>query len=79
MQLYPTEFTDGSGVTNAVNNGVAVIGGNGEIRVIGNTTDVEVYTVGGALVSKGENNVNCASGIYVVRVNGSNVYKVIVR
>ena len=79
LQLYPTEFTDGSGVTNAVNDGVAVIGGNGEIRVIGNTTDVEVYTVGGALVSKGENNVNCASGIYVVRVNGSNVYKVIVR
>ena len=78
LQLYPTEFTDGSGVAGVENDGTVVVGGVGEIRVIGDATDIEVYTVGGALVSKGENNIDCASGIYIVKVNG-NASKVIVR
>ena len=46
-----------------------VVGGNGEINVIGEASQIEVYTLGGALVSKGEANVKCASGCYIVVVD----------
>ncbi|MDD2960948.1 MAG: hypothetical protein PHR45_02555 [Muribaculaceae bacterium] len=56
-----------------------VIGGVGEINVIGeNIQSIEVYTIGGALISTNEANIQCVAGIYLVRVDGQ-VTKVIVR
>lgn len=55
-----------------------IIGGEGEITIEGNPASIEVYTIGGVLVSRNEANVKCAPGIYVVRTNG-NVAKVLVK
>ena len=55
-----------------------VIGTEGFIEVVGDAENVEVYTIAGALVSTGQKSVECASGIYVVNVDG-NVTKVVVR
>lgn len=46
-----------------------VVGGNGEINVIGEANKIEVYTLGGALVSAGKANVKCAAGCYIVVVD----------
>ncbi len=46
-----------------------VVGGNGEINVIGEASQIEVYTLGGALVSTGKANVKCAAGCYIVVVD----------
>lgn len=66
------------GVENIEANKATVIGGNGEITIDGEATSIEVYTIGGALVSRNEANVKCASGLYIVKTDG-NVTKVIVR
>ena len=50
---------------------VKVVAGTGEIHVIGETRSIEVYTIGGSLVSKGETTVACPAGIYVVVVDGT--------
>ena len=55
-----------------------VVANHGEINVIGNANSVEVYNVGGILISKDEMNVKCNAGIYLVKVDGK-VSKVIVR
>lgn len=55
-----------------------VIAGQGFIEVVGEAENVEVYTVAGALVSAGQKSIECAAGIYLVKVDG-NVTKVIVR
>ena len=55
-----------------------VVANHGEINVIGNDNSVEVYNVGGILISKDEMNVKCNAGIYLVKVDGK-VSKVIVR
>ncbi len=63
----------------AVEDAARAIGLDGEIAIIGNATDVEVYTIGGALMSKGEvENIPCAAGIYIVKVDGK-AQKVIVK
>jgi hypothetical protein len=54
------------------------IGGNGEIRIIGDNNTNKVYTISGQLISHGLNEVHCAPGIYIVKSNGK-VTKVIVR
>jgi hypothetical protein len=55
-----------------------VIGRNGEITVTGANGNIEVYTASGALISTGTANVNCAPGLYIVKVNGQ-ATKVIVK
>ena len=50
---------------------VKVAAGTGEIHVIGETRSIEVYTIGGSLVRKGETTVACPAGIYVVVVDGT--------
>ncbi|MEG2598284.1 MAG: hypothetical protein RSA66_02325 [Muribaculaceae bacterium] len=67
-----------SGVDGVDAAAVKVIGGVGEINVIGEANSIEVFNAGGALVSKNETSVLCASGIYFVRVDGK-ITKVVVR
>ncbi|MCH4156830.1 MAG: hypothetical protein LKF31_11065 [Muribaculaceae bacterium] len=55
-----------------------VIGRNGEITVTGANGNIEVYTIGGALISTGAASVNCAPGLYIVKVNGQ-ATKVVVK
>lgn len=66
-----------SGV-DAVEAAVKVIAGAGVINVVGEAKTIEVYSASGALVSAGAATVECAPGIYLVRVDG-NITKVVVR
>ncbi len=58
--------------------GVKVIAGYGEINVIGNVSTIEVYSANGTLISKGEQNVKCQAGLYIVKFDNK-VTKVIVK
>ncbi len=55
-----------------------VFGGVGEITIDGEASSIQVYTVGGALLSSGSSKVNCAPGMYIVKVDGK-ATKVIVK
>lgn len=70
--------TEKSGVAEIGADDVKVIAGVGEINIIGNATNVAVYSANGVLISANEATVNCAAGIYLVNVNGK-VVKVAVR
>lgn len=69
-----------SGVAGVAAEGaVKVLGLDGEIAIMGEAADVEVYNMGGALIAKGNlERISCPQGIYVVKVDG-NVQKVIVK
>ena len=69
-----------SGVVGVAAEGaVKVLGLDGEIAIVGEAADVEVYNMGGALIAKGNlERISCPQGIYVVKVDG-NVQKVIVK
>lgn len=69
-----------SGVVGVAAEGaVKVLGLDGEIAIVGEAADVEVYSLSGAVVAKGNlERVSCPQGIYVVKVDG-NVQKVIVK
>ena len=57
--------------TEAVNVEAAkAIGGYGEIRIVGDANAIEVYSINGALISKGETIIPCNKGIYVVVIDG---------
>lgn len=68
------EQTDG--IESIDNEGVKIVAGKGTITVSG-ATNVEVYTAGGALVSR-EAESHVAAGLYIVRTDNK-VAKVIVR
>ncbi len=72
--------TKGAGVEDAVaEDGVKVLGLDGEIAIVGEAADVEVYNMGGALIAKGNlTSIDCAAGVYIVKVDG-NAQKVIVK
>ena len=55
-----------------------VKGGNGEINIEGEASVIEVYTLSGSLISRNENSVKCASGIYIVKTDNT-ATKVIVK
>ena len=65
-----------TGVESIDNEGVKIVAGKGTITVSG-ATNVEVYTAGGALVSR-EAESHVAAGLYIVRTDNK-VAKVIVR
>lgn len=65
-----------SGIESIDNEGVKIVAGKGTITVSG-ATNVEVYTAGGALVSR-EAESHVAAGLYIVRTDNK-VAKVIVR
>ena len=68
-----------SGVCNIPENeDITVIGLKGEIRIDGDTSNVEVFSANGILVSKDKASVQCVPGIYFVRT-GTKVTKVAVR
>ena len=69
-----------SGVAGVAAEGaVKVLGLDGEIAIVDEAADVEVYNMGGALIAKGNlERISCPQGIYVVKVDG-NVQKVIVK
>lgn len=67
---------DTSGIESIDNEGVKIVSGKGTITVSG-ATNVEVYTAGGALVSR-EAESHVAAGLYIVRTDNK-VAKVIVR
>lgn len=69
-----------SGVAGVAAEGaVKVLGLDGEIAIMGEAANVEVYNMGGALVAKGNlNRVSCPQGVYIVKVNGE-AQKVIVK
>lgn len=72
--------TETSGVEYVINSEAAVaVGLDGRIAIMGEAADVEVYNMGGALIAKGNlNEVNCAAGAYIVKVDGK-AQKVIVK
>lgn len=64
-------FTAGAGVEGVeADQKATVIAGQGMITVEGEAENVEVYTMAGALVSKGETTIECAAGLYIVNVDG---------
>lgn len=72
--------TETSGVEYVIAGEAAVaVGLDGRIAIMGEAADVEVYNMGGALIAKGNlNEVNCAAGAYIVKVDGK-TQKVIVK
>lgn len=78
VQIFPTAFKDPSGVEAVEAEKAVVVAGEGTIFVLGEASNVEVYTVGGALVSKNAAKVNVAAGMYIVKVNGK-ATKVVVK
>lgn len=69
-----------SGVAGVAAEGaVKVLGLDGEIAIVGEAADVEVYNMGGALIAKGNlERISCPQGVYIVKVNGE-AQKVIVK
>ncbi len=53
------------------------IGKQGEIEIIGGTADV--YTLGGALVATGVEQIDVPAGLYIVKTNNGKVEKVVVK
>lgn len=62
-------LTNSVGTEDVATDVAKVVAGTGEISIIGEANDVEVYTIGGALVSKGETHINCAAGYYIVVID----------
>ena len=68
----------GTGVTKVEAAKATIIGGRGEITIEGEPTFIEVYTIGGILISRNEHNVKCIPGTYIVKTD-NNVTKVMVK
>lgn len=79
-EIYIVSVDETSGVEGVVAEAdVKMLGLDGEIAIVGEAADVEVYNMGGALIAKGNlERISCPQGIYVVKVDG-NVQKVIVK
>ncbi|MDD2611430.1 MAG: hypothetical protein PHR38_01450 [Bacteroidales bacterium] len=67
-----------SGISGIEAGKVTVIGGKGEITITGEASSIEVYAIGGTLISKNQKDVKCAPGTYIVKVD-NNVTKVMVK
>lgn len=71
MQIIPIAISNiTTGVAGVDTNAVKVIGGVGEINVIGAAQNIAVYSVGGAQISANAASVNCTPGLYIVVVDG---------
>lgn len=67
-----------SGISGAKAGKVSVVGGKGEITITGDASSIEVYNIGGALISKNQKNIKCAPGTYIVKAD-NNVTKLMVK
>lgn len=69
-----------TGINDVKENGpkAKAVGGIGEILIDGEYKDVQVYSINGTLISRGEKHLSCPAGLYIVRMDG-NSQKVIVK
>ncbi|WP_353332257.1 hypothetical protein [Bacteroides sedimenti] len=67
-----------TGIAGVETSKATVIGGIGEIKISGEASSIEVYTIGGALISKNQTVVKCAPGTYIVKAD-KNTTKVMVK
>lgn len=75
---YLLTISGGSNVKKIETVKINIIGGNGEITIEGEPASIEVYTIGGILISRNENSVKCIPGTYIVRTD-NNATKVMVK
>lgn len=59
-----------SGIENATDSSFKVIAGKGNIRIDGNANNIQIYNIGGAMISQNRCSIECQPGIYIVKVNG---------
>lgn len=84
LQLFPTAFTYSSGVDNVETSTTTIVAGNGIISINAETsTEVVIINGAGQVVAQksiieGENNIEVATGFYIVKV-ANVVTKVIVK
>lgn len=64
--------------TNDPKTDVIVAGGIGELRIEGIAESIKIYTINGILVSENTRKLQCAPGVYIVKIDGE-TRKVIVR
>ena len=77
VQLFPTVFEFVNSVESTDINVVSINVINGAIEVNG-ASEIEIYTIGGSVISKGAAKVACPVGMYIVKADGK-AYKVIVK
>lgn len=76
--MYTFEVKALTDVDNIEKEGAVVIAREGYIEIIGEAKSIEVFDIQGILISQDETNVECESGVYLVRVDGK-VTKVVVK
>lgn len=67
---YKFNYKGGGVVSPEVNATYKVIGGNSEINIEGEATNIDVYSLNGVLISTNQTNVKCIPGLYIVKVDG---------
>ncbi len=77
-QLWPTSFDVVASVDNAFADSYSVSVSKGFIEITGSADTIEVYTIGGALISKDSAKIACSTGMYIVKVDGK-ATKVVVK
>ena len=78
VQFYPTVFDFVNTLDSSKLETVSIEVVNGTIEIKGDVEDVEIYTIGGSLISKGSTKVAASTGMYIVKVNGK-ATKVVVK
>ena len=78
VQVWPTSFDVVASVDNAFADSYSVSVSKGFIEITGSADTIEVYTIGGALISKDSAKIACSTGMYIVKVDGK-ATKVVVK
>lgn len=84
LQIFPTKFAVSSGIESTENAATSILGRSGaiDINVTSDARVLVVNTLGQTIVDRavvaGENSINVANGLYIVKV-GNSVKKVVVR
>ncbi len=80
LEINPTTFIldPTTGVSNLSDNGINVMAKDGTIFINGNAQSISVFNTSGVIVSRDRTEVNCAPGLYIIKVD-SKVVKVMVK
>ena len=78
VQFWPTAFEVVTSISEITVDEYTIVSSEGSIEVTGTFSKVEVYTVGGSLISAGVAKTECVAGIYIVVVDGK-ATKVVVK
>lgn len=80
VQIYPLEFVEATitNIEDITSNSTVIVSNNGAIEVIGEASNIEVYSMSGSLVSKNVAKTICPNGVYIVKVDGK-ASKVVVK